>query len=90
MSNGMSPRIRHIVSGLAAVATTALLMSTLVNSFDTRLLEQNRVRRPSRSVRSSPACAATRSIAGPDTCSGMAPGRVGRALFLSRNPGDTP
>ncbi len=41
MSNGMSPRIRHIVSGLAAVATTALLMSTLVNSFDTRLLEQN-------------------------------------------------
>ncbi len=38
MSNGMSPRIRHIVSGLAAVATTALLMSTLVNSFDTRLL----------------------------------------------------
>ena len=41
MSNGMSPRIRHIVSGLAAVATTALLMSTLVNSFDARLLEQN-------------------------------------------------
>ena len=41
MSNGMSPRIRHIVSGLAAVATTALLMSTLVSSFDTRLLEQN-------------------------------------------------
>lgn len=40
MSNGMSPRIRHIVSSLAAVATTALLMSTLVNSFDTRLLEQ--------------------------------------------------
>ena len=43
MSNGMSPRIRHIVSGLAAVATTALLMSTLVNSFDTRLLEQNEI-----------------------------------------------
>ena len=38
MSNGMSPRIRQIVSGLAAVATTALLMTTLVNSFDTRLL----------------------------------------------------
>jgi len=38
MSNGMSPRIRQIVSGLAAVATTALLMSTLVNSFDARLL----------------------------------------------------
>ncbi len=43
MSNGMSPRTRHIVSGLAAVATTALLMSTLVNSFDTRLLEQNEI-----------------------------------------------
>lgn len=39
MSNGMSPRIRHIVSGLAAVATTTLLMSTLVGSFDTRLLQ---------------------------------------------------
>ena len=37
MSNGMSSRTRQIVSGLAAVATTALLMSTLVNSFDTRL-----------------------------------------------------
>jgi hypothetical protein len=34
----MSSRTRQIVSGLAAVATTALLMSTLVNSFDTRLL----------------------------------------------------
>ncbi len=40
MSNGMSSRTRQIVSGLAAVATTALLMSTLVNSFDTRLLLQ--------------------------------------------------
>jgi hypothetical protein len=40
MSNGMSPRIRHIVSGLAAVATTALLMTTLVNSFDSRLYLQ--------------------------------------------------
>ena len=40
MSNGMSTRTRQIVSGLAAVATTALLMSTLVNSFDTRLLLQ--------------------------------------------------
>ena len=38
MSNGMSSRTRQIVSGLAAVATTALLMSTLVNSFDTRRL----------------------------------------------------
>ncbi len=42
MSNGMSPRTRHIVSGLAAVATTALLMSTLVNSFDARLLYEGR------------------------------------------------
>ena len=40
MSNGMSSRTRQIVSGLAAVATTALLMSTLVNYFDTRLLLQ--------------------------------------------------
>jgi len=40
MSNRMSSRTRQIVSGLAAVATTALLMSTLVNSFDTRLLLQ--------------------------------------------------
>lgn len=39
MSNGMSPRVRHIVSGLAAVATTGLLVSTLVNSFDTRLIQ---------------------------------------------------
>ena len=42
MSNGMSPRVRHIVSGLTAVATTALLMSTLVNSFDSRLLYEGR------------------------------------------------
>ena len=40
MRNGRSSRTRQIVSGLAAVATTALLMSTLVNSFDTRLLIQ--------------------------------------------------
>jgi len=40
MSNGMSPRIRHIVSGLAAVAMSALLLSTVVNSFDTRLIQQ--------------------------------------------------
>ncbi len=39
MSNGMSPRIRHVLSGLAAVATTALLMSTLVGSFDLRLIQ---------------------------------------------------
>ena len=39
MGNEMSPRIRHIVSGLAAVATTALLLSTLVGAFDMRLLQ---------------------------------------------------
>jgi hypothetical protein len=38
MTNGMSPRIRHIVSSLAAVATTALLLSSVVSSFDPRLL----------------------------------------------------
>lgn len=38
MTNGMSPRTRHIVSGLAAVATTSLLLSAVVNSFDPRLL----------------------------------------------------
>ena len=37
MTNGMSPRTRHIVSGLA-VATTSLLLSAVVNSFDSRLL----------------------------------------------------
>jgi len=40
MSKGMSPRIRHIVCRGAAVPTTALLMSTLVNSFDSRLLQE--------------------------------------------------
>jgi len=38
MSNGMSPRIRHITSGLAACAATAFVMSLLVNAFDARLL----------------------------------------------------
>ena len=33
MNIDMSPRVKHIVSGLAAIATTALLMSTLVESF---------------------------------------------------------
>ena len=37
MTNGMSPRTRHIVSGLA-VATTSLLLSAVVNSVDSRLL----------------------------------------------------
>lgn len=56
MSNGMSPRIRHIVSGLAAVATTALLMSTLVNSFDARLL----IRKPDASQADAATVAALR------------------------------
>ena len=39
MSNGLTPRIRQCVSGLAAVAVTALLVSTVINSFDTRLIQ---------------------------------------------------
>jgi hypothetical protein len=56
MSNGMSPRIRQLVSGLAAVATTALLMSTLVNSFDARLL----IRKPDASQADAPVVARLR------------------------------
>lgn len=33
MNIDMSPRVRHIVAGLAAIATTGLLMTTLVESF---------------------------------------------------------
>lgn len=50
MSNGMSTRIRHIVSGLAAVATTGLLVSTLVNSFDTRLIQGPEALQPTSAV----------------------------------------
>ena len=50
MSNGMSPRTRHIVSGLAAVATVTLLMSTLVNSFDPRLLQDQSASAPASAV----------------------------------------
>lgn len=50
MSNGMSPRTRHIVSGLAAVATVTLLMSTLVNSFDSRLLQDQSASAPVNAV----------------------------------------
>lgn len=50
MSNGMSPRTRHIVSGLAAVATVTLLMSTLVNSFDSRLLQDQSASAPASAV----------------------------------------
>jgi hypothetical protein len=62
MNNGMSTRVRHIVVGLAAFATTALITSTLVESFDPRLLrsqgeapaataETAELRRDDRSVR---------------------------------------
>jgi len=37
MINGMSSRTRKIVSGLAALGTTALLLPVVVDSFDTRL-----------------------------------------------------
>jgi hypothetical protein len=50
MSNEMSPQTRHIVSGLAAVATVTLLMSTLVNSFDPRLLQDQSASAPSSAV----------------------------------------
>jgi hypothetical protein len=39
MSHGMSSRTQKIASGIAAVATTVLLMSTLVGAFDERLLQ---------------------------------------------------
>jgi hypothetical protein len=39
MSHGMSPRTQKIASGIAAVATTVLLMSTLVGAFDAQLLQ---------------------------------------------------
>ena len=38
MTDGMSVDIRRIVAGLAAVATSALLLSSVVNSFDVQLL----------------------------------------------------
>lgn len=50
MSNGMSTRIRHIVAGLAAVATTSLLVSSLVNSFDTRLIQGPEALQPTSAV----------------------------------------
>ena len=56
MSNEMSPRTRRMVSGLAAVATTALLLSTLVNSFDARLL----IRKPDASQADAPVVATLR------------------------------
>ena len=41
MNTEMSPRVRTIVSGLAAIATTTLVMSTLVESLDPRRLQFN-------------------------------------------------
>ena len=42
MSIEMSPRIRTVVSGLAAVATTALLMTTVIESMNPAALQQSR------------------------------------------------
>lgn len=42
MSIEMSPRVRTIVSGLAAVATTALLMTTVIESMNPAALQQSR------------------------------------------------
>ena len=42
MSIEMSPRVRTIVSGLAAVATTALLMTTVIESLNPAKLQQSR------------------------------------------------
>lgn len=41
MSFEMSPRTRTVVSGLAAVATTALLMSTVIESLNPAALQQS-------------------------------------------------
>jgi len=41
MNIDMSPRTRFLVSGLAAIATTTLVMSTLVESLDPRRLQSN-------------------------------------------------
>jgi len=50
MSIEMSTRTRHVVSGIAAVATTALLMSTLVESLDPRLLKSRDASSPTASA----------------------------------------
>jgi hypothetical protein len=39
MNIEMSPRVRTVVAGLAAIATTTLVMSTLVESLDPRRLQ---------------------------------------------------
>lgn len=39
MNIEMTPRIRTLVSGLAAVATATLLMSTVIESLDPRRLQ---------------------------------------------------
>jgi hypothetical protein len=42
MNIDMSPRIRTVVSGLAAVATTALLMTTVIESLNPAALQRSR------------------------------------------------
>lgn len=41
MSYELSPRIRTVVSGLAAVATTVLLMTTVIESLNPAALSQS-------------------------------------------------
>lgn len=42
MKTEMTPRIRHLVSGVAAVATTALLTISVVESLNPSALTQSR------------------------------------------------
>jgi hypothetical protein len=41
MNIEMSPRVRTVVSGLAAIATTALLMTTVIESLNPAALQQS-------------------------------------------------
>ena len=41
MNIEMSPRIRTVVSGLAAIATTALLMTTVIESLNPAALQES-------------------------------------------------
>jgi hypothetical protein len=55
MNTEMPPQIRSLVSGLAAIAATTLLMTSLVESFDPQLWLSS-------GTRSTPASAATVDI----------------------------
>jgi hypothetical protein len=41
MNIEMSPRVRTVVSGLAAIVTTALLMTTVIESLNPAALQQS-------------------------------------------------